>query len=166
MTDITSLIMDDHEWFRRQFARLDDATSPEDLEAIWTPLAERLDTHAKAEETIFYPKLLRQGTQDPDEETDDAIGDHNKIRDAVAESRKHRVGTKVWFEAVGTARTENSDHLAEEEDEGLPDYRKNATLEERDELGRQWLRFYAEHQAGKGISGADVDPETYIEENK
>ena len=104
MFDITSLIMDDHEWFRRQFALLDDATSTEDLEAVWTPLATRLDTHAEAEETIFYPVLLALGKQDPEEETDDAIRDHNKIRDAVAEAAKHRVGTQVWFEAVGRAR--------------------------------------------------------------
>jgi hypothetical protein len=165
MLDITSLIMDDHEWFRRQFALLDDVQSKEDLAAIWGPLATRLDTHAEAEETLFYPALLDLGAQDPEEETDDAIRDHNKIRDAVAEAGKHRVGTKVWFEAVGRARTENSEHLAEEEDEGLPDFRKHASREQRAELGARWLRFYAEHPDGEGISGRDVDPESYIEEN-
>ena len=165
MSDITSLIMDDHEWFRRQFAELDDATTPAQLEAVWTPLADRLDTHAEAEETIFYPLLLELGKQDPAEETDDAIGDHNKIREAVARSRTLEVGSDEWFEAVGTARTENSEHLAEEEDEGLPDFRKQASLERRHELGEQWLQFYAEHQAGAGISGDTVDPEAFIEEH-
>ena len=57
--DITALIMDDHEWFRRQFARLDDASDAQQLEAIWSPLATRLETHAQAEETIFYPALAQ-----------------------------------------------------------------------------------------------------------
>jgi hypothetical protein len=165
LTDITSLIMDDHEWFRRQFARLDDATDDADLEAIWSPLATALDTHAEAEETIFYPVLLRRGQQDPEEETEDAVKDHNKIRDAITESRKHAAGSPEWFQAVGQARTENSEHLAEEEDEGLPDFRKHSTLEQRDELGRRWLRFHAEHPNGRGISGRDVDPQAYLEQN-
>lgn len=165
MSDITALIMDDHEWFRRQFALLDDARGEEGLEAIWTPLAKKLDTHAEAEETIFYPVLLKLGQQDPAEETDDAIEDHNKIREAVAEAGQHPVGSDAWFDAVGRARTENSEHLAEEEDEGLADFRQNATLEQRDELGQQWLRFYAEHPDGQGITGRILDPEAYVKEH-
>ena len=165
MTDITSLIMDDHEWFRRQFARLDDVTDVADLDAIWTPLATALDTHAEAEETLFYPALLHRGDQDPKEETDDAVKDHNKIRDAVAAARTHDTGSKEWFDAVGEARVQNSDHLAEEEDQGLPDFRKHASLELRDELGKKWLRFYSQHPNGRGISGSDVDVDQYIAEN-
>lgn len=165
MTDITSLIMDDHEWFRRQFARLDDATDTDDLNAIWTPLATALDTHAEAEETIFYPVLLKRGDQDPAEETEDAVKDHNKIRDAIAAARTHTIGSAQWLKAVGEARTQNSEHLAEEEDQGLPDFRKHASLEQRDELGRQWLRFYAQHPNGRGITGSDVDPQTYLDQN-
>ncbi|MDQ6936524.1 MAG: hemerythrin domain-containing protein [Actinomycetota bacterium] len=165
MSDITSLIMDDHEWFRRQFARLDDARAEADLAAIWEPLAARLDLHAEAEETIFYPRLLKRGEQDPQEETEDAIRDHNKIRDGVAEAARHDVGSPAWFEAVGETRTENSEHLAEEEDQGLPDFRKHASLELRAQLADEWLRFYADHPGGRGISGEDVDPEGYVKDH-
>jgi hypothetical protein len=156
--------MDDHEWFRRQFARLDDASGAEELAAIWEPLAIRLDTHAQAEETIFYPALLRRG-DDAEDETDDAIRDHNKIRDAVEAARKSTVGTDEWFAAVGRARTENSEHLAEEEDDGLPDFRRHASWELRSRLGELWVQFYAQHPDGVGIRTDDVDPESYLEEN-
>jgi hemerythrin superfamily protein len=162
--DITALIMDDHEWFRRQFARLDDAQDAEELAAIWEPLATKLDTHAQAEETVFYPALLKRG-DDAEEETDDAIRDHNKIRDAVADSRQHEAGTDAWFEAVGRARSENTEHLGEEEDEVLPDFRKNASLELRSRLGQLWLDFYAQHPDGKGVRTTDLDPEEYVEDN-
>ncbi len=162
--DITALIMDDHEWFRRQFARLDDTERPGELAAIWEPLATRLDTHAQAEETIFYPALLKRG-DDADDETDDAIRDHNKIRDAVAEARCQEVGSDEWFEAVGRARSENTEHLGEEEDEGLPDFRKNASWELRERLGQLWLDFYAAHPDGAGIDPSDRDPEKYLEDN-
>ena len=67
--DITALILDDHDTFRRGFAALDEAQSPdvdertraERLAAAWTPLADLLDLHAVAEEQIFYPELLLKG---------------------------------------------------------------------------------------------------------
>jgi hypothetical protein len=162
--DITALIMDDHEWFRRQFALLDDAPDTESLRSIWEPLATRLETHAQAEETIFYPALLKRG-DDADDETDDAIRDHNKIRDAIAEAGRHDVGSEAWFEAVGKARSENTEHLGEEEDEGLPDFRKNVSRELRTRLAQLWLDFYAQHRDGRGIETADVDPDEYVEEH-
>ena len=163
--DITSLIMDDHEWLRRAFARLDDASSPVELAAVWDPLARRLDTHAEAEETVFYPYLLKRGGQDAPDETDDAIRDHNKIRDAVAEAARHQIGSTEWAAAVAKARSENSEHLAEEEDEVLPDFRKHADQPVRTELAQRWLAFYAEHPHGEGIDPSDRDPDRYLAEN-
>jgi Hemerythrin HHE cation binding domain len=163
--DITALIMDDHEYFRRQFARLDDARGPDELLAIWGPLAERLETHAEAEETVFYPYLLKRGNEGEDE-TDDAIRDHNKIRDGIADAARHEVGTDEWFAAVGRTRSENSEHLTEEEDEGLPDFRQHASHELRAQLAADWIRFYAEHPGGRGIDPSDRDPKAYLRENQ
>ena len=63
-----------------------------ELLAIWDALALHLDIHAEAEETILYPHLVKHG-DDGEDETADAIGDHNKIRDAIAESKLHPVGS-------------------------------------------------------------------------
>jgi hypothetical protein len=166
MADIIELIYADHDWFRRQFFYLDEARGDDELAAVWEPLATRLDTHAEAEETVFYPALLRRGEAgDPEEETEDAIRDHNKIRDAVRESRRHRVGTPAWFAAVADARKENGEHLEEEEREGMPDFIKSASTDVRHELALQWLRFYAAHPHGRGVDDSDRDAEDYIEEN-
>jgi len=166
MSDIIELIYADHDWFRRQFFALDEARSEDELRAIWEPLAIRLDTHAEAEETVFYPALLKKGEAgDPEDETEDAIHDHNKIRDGVRDSRNHPVGTPDWFEAVGRARKENGEHLDEEEREAMPDFIKSASLELRHELAMKWLRFYATHPYGRGVDDSDRDVEEYIEEN-
>ena len=164
MADITDLIFEDHQWFRRQFFYLDDARAEQDLRAIWEPLATRLDTHADAEERVFYPALLQQG-EDAEDETEDAIHDHNAIRDAVAEARRHQVGSDAWFEAVGKARAENGEHLEEEEREALPDFRRNASAELKHELAMRWLRFYHEHPAGAGVDERDKDADAYIAEH-
>ena len=170
MADIIELIYADHDWLRRQFFRLDDATSPEEQAAVWDVLSKRLDTHANAEEVVFYPALLKIGGRDvpgnpegdPEDETEDAITDHNAIRDAVRKSRQHEPGSDEWFKAVIEARTENGEHLDEEEREAMPDFIKSASLDLRHELGMQWLRFYADHQAGEGVDASDEDAEKYI----
>ncbi len=166
MADIITLIYEDHHWLRRHFCYLDDAATDDERRAVWTPLATRLDTHAQAEETVFYPSLLKKGhAGDPVDETEDAIGDHNKIRDAVREAGRHGVGTPEWFDAVAKARSENGEHLDEEEREALPDFIKSASLQLRHELAMKWLRFYATHPDGRGIDDSDRDVEEYIEDN-
>jgi hemerythrin HHE cation binding domain-containing protein len=166
MADIIALIYEDHDWLRRHFFYLDDAKTQDDLRAVWEPLATRLDTHAQAEETVFYPALLKEGDSgDPRDETEDAIEDHNAIRDAIRDAQEYEVGSHEWYEAVGKARTENGEHLDEEEREALPDFIKSASLELRHELGRKWLRFYAAHPAGKDVDTSDKDADDYIARN-
>jgi len=162
--DVTALVLEDHATLRRQFAALDDARSPAALAAVWKGLARMLDVHAACEETVFYPALLKKG-EDGDEETEDAIKDHNKIRDAVAAAAKADVGSDAWWEAVGTARYENSDHLAEEEREALSDFRRHASDKDRERLAVAWLDWRYEHDSGAGVDASDKDAETYIKEN-
>jgi hypothetical protein len=165
MDDITALILDDHASFRRAFARLDDASGEEEIRAVWQPLALHLEVHADAEEEILYPYLLKRG-EDAEEETDDAIRDHNKIRDAIAEAALHPLGSADWWAAVWDARKENSEHLTEEEDEVLPNFRRHVTRELRAELGERWIVFYGEHPNGAGLDFGDKDPKEYIEKNR
>ncbi len=168
MPDITRLVLADHEALRRAFADLDDAQAGGDLDAIravWEPLATLLDLHAETEERIFYPSLLRHGAH-ATEETEDAIEDHNKIRDAVRAAAEQTVGSEGWWEAVGRARTENSDHIAEEEREALPDFRLHADDALRAELGRQWQAFRAEHAGLRGIDPVDKDVDEYLAEHR
>jgi hypothetical protein len=166
MADIIDLIYEDHDWLRRHFFYLDDARTEEELTAVWEPLADRLELHADAEETVFYPALLQRGKAgDPRDETEDAIEDHNAIRDAVRDAREHPVGSKQWYEAVGKARTENGEHLDEEEREALPDFLKSSSPDLRHDLAMHWLRFYHEHTRPSTVEAVDKDAGEYIEEH-
>jgi hypothetical protein len=102
--DITQLILDDHHEQRRLFSVLDqiDRGDTETLRAIWGRLSAFLEIHAEAEEQIFYPALLKVGRgaggkPDAAGETEHAIRDHNKIRDAVAAVAPHPIGSGAWF---------------------------------------------------------------------
>src|SRR6204780_3135539 len=167
--DITQLILDDHHEQRRIFAILEqiDRGDTGVLSAIWSRLAAFLELHAAAEEAIFYPSLLqvglagRRGTG-VEAETLDAIHDHNEIRDAVTEVARHQVGTDAWFAAVAAANLANSDHMGEEEREGLTDFRRLASLQRRHDLAVAFAAYEARNYAG--VPAVDKDPEAYVRE--
>jgi hypothetical protein len=166
--DITQLILDDHHEQRRLFAILEqvDPADQDTLRAVWGRLAAFLELHAAAEEEIFYPELLRVGTSarrtgQVEGETLDAIGDHNDIRDAIAGVAGHAEGSAEWYAAVTAANLANSDHMAEEEREGLTDFRHLASLQRRHDLAVAFIRFETQHYAG--VTPVDKDPEGYVQ---
>jgi hypothetical protein len=169
IVDITQLILDDHHEQRRLFAILEqiDRADTGVLSAIWDRLAAFLELHAEAEEQIFYPALLQVGVAanrktGVEDETLDAISDHNEIRDAVAEVARHQVGTDEWFAAVAGANLANSDHMGEEEREGLTDFRRLASLARRHQLAVAFAAYEARNYAG--VTPVDKDPATYVAE--
>lgn len=165
MPDICDLILDDHEILRRRFAELDENrhSSADVLAARWRPLADLLELHAAAEEELFYPELLRSGTRARDE-TEDAISDHNKIRDALRRAAAAEPGRGEWWQAVRDAREANSDHMAEEERGALADLRAHDQREERMHLGDRWVAFTTEHAGMRGLRAEDRDVDTYIDQ--
>ena len=167
--DITQLILDDHHEQRRLFAILEQVGRGDTrtLEAIWARLSAFLEVHAAAEEEVFYPELLRVGmtaggAASAEEETLDAIHDHNDIRDAIAEVAGHQAGSSEWFAAVAAVNLANGDHMAEEEREGLTDFRRRAGLQLRHGLAVAFAAFEARHFAG--VPAVDKDPEAYVRE--
>ncbi len=169
--DITQLISDDHIEQRRLFALIDELapTDTDALKFVWIRLRVLLDTHALAEERFFYPELLKIGRgadhESPTEETRDAIKDHNEIRDTAAEVDRKQLGSPEWFDAVAACNKSNSDHMDEEERQGLTDFRQHADLDLRHRLGVQFLQFESEHLTGDGVKPVDRNVDAYILEN-
>ena len=164
--DVTELILRDHDEQRRMFALLDElGEEPARLAPVWARLAVLLEVHADAEERLFYPRLLRAGqgeggADSPEEETEDAVRDHNEIRDAIRGAARHPAGSAGWWECVTAARRANDDHMGEEEREALADFRRHASLRERHDLAVEFAVFEAAHAGG--VPAADRDPEKYV----
>ncbi len=169
--DITSLILDDHHEQRRLFAMLEqaDGAGPAILGQLWARLSAFLELHAQAEEEIFYPVLLQVGlrtgnAERTEDETLDAIGDHNEIRDTIAVVGQHEVGTAGWLAAVADVNVANGDHMAEEEREGLTEFRRAVSLAQRHELAIAFAAFEARNYAG--VTPVDKDPMGYVRQNE
>ncbi len=165
--DITDMILDQHQEQRRMFALLDDLYpgDPATLSAVWERLKVLLEVHAEAEELYFYPQLLRIGAgpekdQGPGDETTDAIKDHNEIRDAIAETDGHPIGSQKWWDGIRAVRTANGDHMAEEERDDLADFRRHADLRLRHDIAVQFVNYESQHAGG--IDGVDKDPSRYV----
>lgn len=168
--DITQLILDEHARQRHLFAVIDEIepTDTAALGAVWNRLRALLDSHAEAEERFFYPRLMQigEGANDADDaadETGDAIEDHNEIRDTGSAVDRETVGSQAWFDAVGRCNEANGDHMAEEERQGLTDFRRHATLEERHTLGVRFAAFEAQHLTG--VPPVDKDPGQWVKDH-
>ncbi len=120
-------------------------------------------------ESEFYPELLALGKRtgveaSAGDETKDAIHDHNEIRDAIAEVDTHRAGSEAWWHAMAQVNKVNGDHMAEEEREGLSDFRRYAPLALRHSIASAFCVFEATHAGG--IAGDDVNPESYLRQHQ
>ncbi len=156
--DITQLILDDHHEQRRLFAILEqiDRHDLDALAAVWGRLGTFLEVHALAEEELFYPALLRVGTG-----AGDAESAEDETEDAIEATKA--VGSPEWYEAVAAANEANSDHMAEEERQGLADLREHAGLALRHDLAVRFAVFEARHVTG--VRAVDTDPKAYVAEH-
>ena len=162
--DITALILSEHDLFRRSFSEIAALTDPAALAERWAELADQLEVHASGEEEVFYPELLHD-VDDSEQDTEHAIKDHNKIRDAVRAVAPHEAGSPSWWEAFRSAREETVEHLEEEEHDVLPPFQSQVDEDTRTEIGMRWLAFREEHDRARGLSGEDKDPKEYVEAN-
>jgi hypothetical protein len=162
---ITDLIRMDHDWFRGKFAALEQARGDGDtLPALWKELSDRLEVHAVAEETLFYPRLLKDD-KDSVDDTEDAIRDHNDIRDAIKDAEGHTIGEESWWKAVDDANKANTEHMEEEEEGPLREFDEFASADEQAEIATAFAAFERDHAGRRGITVEDKDPKQYIKEN-
>jgi hypothetical protein len=165
--DITEMILDDHDWFRRQFLRLADLRDHEDkvdeAAEVWEELAIYLEVHASAEEQHFYPSMATRADDSDASATEDAIGDHDDIRAGTEKARKAEVGTEDWWAAIDETDSSNNHHMSEEESDDLAPFRRVTSLAFRQELGAKFEQFKVEHAHGKGLSFEQKDPDAYVE---
>jgi hypothetical protein len=147
--DITTLILSEHEAFRRAFTQIEQLTDPEELGSRWRSLADQLEVHAAGEETVFYPELLRD-VDDSEGETEHAVKDHNEIREATQAVDAHPVGSDAWWDAFRRRGRRPSTTWPRRRPTSCRRSRRRSAPSSGNELGMRWLQFLEEHEGAEG----------------
>lgn len=144
--DIIELLLAEHGRLRRLMDAFENAARHCEtfgvtwLGSVWERVAEFIEFHMDAEEEICYLAVFRTGQAGPGQ-MDDAIADHDDIREALLEARLHAVTSPVWWQAVAAALCTCRDQLARFERGPLAEFGRRADPGLRNVLGHQWTSF-------------------------
>lgn len=143
--DIITLIMQDHIPLKELIKVLkgEDAEYDEKKEAF-EEFAPLLVAHSKPEEQSLYNKMK----QDDDMKVEGLEGDvEHALADQLCEELKNESDEDVFMAKVKVLAELVEHHIKEEEEDMLPDYRKNSDQEERVELGMMYLQRKSDFEA-------------------
>jgi hemerythrin superfamily protein len=113
--DALELLRQDHERVKELFEQAEATEGGEEQKEIFKQIKKELETHARIEESIFYPAMEKH--EELKDMVLEAIEEHKQVKtllhemdDLVADSEKFEPKLKVLME--------NVEHHAEEEEEG------------------------------------------------
>jgi hemerythrin superfamily protein len=137
--DIIDLILEDHKPLKRLIKTLkSDEVEFSERQAAFEEFAPTLLSHAVPEEESWYMTMKKK--KDLVVEGLEGDVEHQLADQMVEEIRRcqnedeYKAKCKVVAELL-------EHHIKEEEEDMLPDYRKNSTPEEREQVGRLYLRL-------------------------
>ncbi len=118
---------------------------------------------------FFYPQLLPVGTGGGGEdsvgsEVKDAVKDYKETREGIRKTRQQEPGSDEWWAAVLQTREANSDHMAKEQREDLPDFRRNSDCK-REMRSRCRSSGYESEDATGIVPGTRTPTRTSTEES-
>lgn len=131
--DVITVLSNDHAVVD---ARLEGALTGGDkgrAEAI-SDIIRELSMHAVAEEVVLYP-AIRKALPDGDQLADDALAEHQRIEEALAELDGKSPEDDDVMATLTTFAGEFRHHVREEEDELFPKLRAAMDAEELEALG-------------------------------
>lgn len=158
--DLITMIMADHKPLKDliKILKNSDDYEIEERQEAFEEFAPLLVAHAKPEEQTMYVFMkadeeLREGGFEGDVE--------HQLADQMVEEAKRTDDEDLWSARVKVLAELVEHHIKEEESEMLPDFRKNSELEQRVQLGEQYMQLKTEIEA-KGSD--DAPPEAMIKD--
>jgi hemerythrin superfamily protein len=134
--DALELLEEDHEKVKELFEEAEETEDQKEKKRIFSEIQSELETHARIEETVFYPAMEK----------------HEELKDMVLESIEEHRQIKTLLKEIDNLKSdseklepklavlmENVEHHAEEEEEGkmFPKIRQICSQEDLEELGEE-----------------------------
>ena len=134
--DALELLKQDHEKVKELFEEAEESQDQKEKTRIFSEIQAELETHARIEETVFYPAMEQH-----DELKDmvlESIEEHRQIKTLLKEIDGLKADSEK-FEPKLKVLMENVEHHAEEEEEGkmFPKVREICSQEDLDNLGEE-----------------------------
>ncbi|WP_144126564.1 hemerythrin domain-containing protein [Catellatospora sichuanensis] len=154
MTDVITLIEQDHRALEELFERLQSGSA--DRELLFQQMAAMLTAHSRAEEAEVYPAIAKAGEQD---EVDHAREEHAQADELVAQLKTMDPESAEFGEVLARLIDAVNEHVAEEESTTLPALRDSVDGERLEQLAESFLARRGQ-ELENGPSPQQVDPDT------
>jgi iron-sulfur cluster repair protein YtfE (RIC family) len=134
--DALELLKEDHERVKELFETAEEAQNLKEKRKIFDKIQTELETHARIEETVFYPAMEKH--EELKEMVLESIEEHKQIKTLLKEIDNLTADSEK-FEPKLKVLMENVEHHAEEEEEGkmFPKIEKLLSEEDLEALGQE-----------------------------
>ena len=134
--DALELLKQDHQKVKELFEKGQQTKDKKQQKQIFKEIKSELDTHARIEETIFYPAMEEH--EELKEMVLESIEEHKQVKTVLREMARLSPNSEK-FKPKFKVLKDNVEHHAEEEEEGkmFPEIRKLIDSTELEQLGQE-----------------------------
>ena len=134
--DALELLKEDHQKVKELFEEAEGVEDQKEKNRIFSEIQTELETHARIEETVFYPAVEKH--EELKDMVLESIEEHKQVKTLLKEIDNLKADSEK-FEPKLAVLMENVEHHAEEEEEGkmFPKVRQLFSKEELEELGQE-----------------------------
>ena len=134
--DALELLHEDHAKVKELFEEAEGTENQKEKERIFEEVNSELETHARIEETVFYPAMQKH--QELKDMVRESLEEHKQIKALLKEIHNLKSDSEK-FDSKLEVLIENVEHHAEEEEEWkmFPKIREICRQEELDKLGTE-----------------------------
>ncbi len=130
--DAIAMLTADHRQVRALFQQYEATPDPYLKQIIAEHIFAELALHALLEETVFYPALVELADAEGTQLVDDALQDHQRVRERIADLRE--IDDDEAFEARFHALRDDVDQHIEEEESAMFPQAAQALAEHLEEI--------------------------------
>jgi len=134
---VTTILKKDHRLVSGLFWTLQKTTNPHIRKSVFTQIQTQLETHAQAEEEVFYPALRHLYTATAEQQVDEADREHQSIKEQCHRIAATDPDSYEFMSQVNQLKETVEHHVEEEETEMFRLAHNNMSSDELEHLGRR-----------------------------
>ena len=137
--DATTLLTKDHDTVKALFKQFEDAgdTAYKTKQTIFETIKSELLIHMDIEESIFYPTVKAQPSEELKDEIREADEEHHVAKLLLAEISRMKPDDEQYDAKVTVLKENIEHHVKEEEGELFPNTKKKISKELLEQLGEE-----------------------------